>query len=655
MDRAGVRPAGRVTTPMTQRSANLEHRHDLDRQHHVFDVVVVGGGMAGLCAALAAARHGARTALVHDRPVLGGNASSEVRMWICGAHGADNAETGILEEIQLDNLYRNAPGNYSIWDATLYNKIAQQPRLTPFLNTSCTGCEASGPPDHRTIHALHAWQLTTQTWHTLEARLFIDCSGDSILAPHSGALHRWGRESREEFGEDIAPAVADRKTMGNSILIQLRRTDEPQPFTPPPFAVRFESPEELPFRISGVQGHNFWWIELGGLDDTIADAERLRDELVACAWGVWDYIKNVSPAREEAATWALEWIGALPGKRENRRYQGLHMLTQHDVQQHGRFDDIVGYGGWSMDDHHPAGLLYPGRPTIFHPAPSPYGIPLRCLISANVANLMFAGRNISATHAALSSTRVMATCAVLGQAAGTAAALALRRSTTPRGLLPDHQRELQHLLMDDDAYLPGLTRPIDPLSLKATVSDGELTSGVDRELRGSPNCWSGPLNNPHLAPTLSWSQPVDVAGVRIVFDSDLKANRKMPCSYPRRNPGHALPKTLVKAFRVEVRRDGAWVTAYRDDRNHQRLRRLPLHVRADAVRIVPESTWAGGGDDVGRLFAFEALSTIDERLPVERPRPLFRAMRDAVAPSDLAAPDHGLESLAKPTTRLVGA
>ncbi len=204
-------------------------------------------------------------------------------------------------------------------------------------------------------------------------------------------------------------------------------------------------------------------------------------------YGVWDYIKNHAPERALAENWAVEWIGSLPGKRENRRYVGDHILTQNDVRAGGAFDDIVAYGGWSMDDHHPAGVLYPGKPTIFHPAPSPYGIPYRCLYSRNIANLLFAGRNISVTHAALSSTRVMATCAVLGQAAGTAAALCIRHGCEPRSLSGGPRLgELQQTLMDDDCWLPGRRREVSCLARSAALSsDGRdaplLWDGLDRD------------------------------------------------------------------------------------------------------------------------------------------------------------------------------
>ena len=168
---------------------------------HRADLCVVGGGLAGMCAAIAAARHGVRVALMHDRPVLGGNASSEIRMWICGARGENNRETGIIEEIALENLYRNPLRNYSMWDTVLYDKVRHEDNVALILNCSCTDLQMDG----NRIRSVKGWQLTTQTWHTVEADLFADCSGDSILAPLSGAQFRMGREARREFGEDIEP------------------------------------------------------------------------------------------------------------------------------------------------------------------------------------------------------------------------------------------------------------------------------------------------------------------------------------------------------------------------------------------------------------------------------------------------------------------
>jgi len=614
----------------------------LNHCHHEAHVCVIGGGMAGLCAAIAAARRGAKTVLMHDRPMFGGNASSEVRMWICGAHGEHNKETGILEELQLENLYYNPGLNYPQWDYVMHARAFNQPGLTPLLNCSCLDArmaEPAGDDGEKHIESITGWQLTTQTFHTVEAGVFIDCSGDSILAPLTGAACRWGRESSQEFGEDIQPQVADDRTMGNSLLIQLRRTDEPHPFTPPPWAYKFESPEDLPHRIRGVSPHNFWWIEIGGINDTIRDAELIRDELMKVCYGVWDYMKNVAPEREKAANWELYWVGRLPGKRENRRYEGDHILTQHDVEAGGNFDDTVAFGGWTMDDHHPAGLLYPGKPTIFHPAPSPYGIPYRCLYSRDTDNLMFAGRNISVTHAALSSTRVMATCAVIGQAAGTAAALSAEQDTSPRGVHQDHMPELQQRLMDDDCFLPGFTRAASPLAEAATVNgDGQgldkLLDGHDRDRPDEPHAWVG---KPGDAITFTWDEPTHVGMMRCTFDSNLNNDKRMGCTYPLPSSRNAMPKELVRAYRVEVMdKDGSWRVVCREDTNLQRVVRIRIEHKTAAVRFVPEATW--GDTEQVRVFGVQPMARYEARMPELPEGERFAEVRARQSPEDMAEP-----------------
>jgi hypothetical protein len=602
------------------------------QQQHEVDVCVVGGGMAGMCAAMAAARNGARTLLVHDRPVLGGNASSEVRMWICGAHGKHNKEAGLLEEIQLENCYRNPSLNYSIWDNVLYQAVMFEPNLATLLNCSCVDATMAGSR----IESIRGWGLTSQTWHTIRAKQFVDCSGDSILAAVTGAESRRGRESRHEFDEDIQPAEPDGRTMGNSLLIQIRRTDEPQPFIAPKWAYKFHSADDLPHRMRGVSGTNFWWIEVGGLNDTIGDAEAIRDDLMRVAWGVWDYIKNRSPQRAEADNWALEWLGSLPGKRENRRYVGDHVLTQNDIRNGGNFSDTVAYGGWTMDDHHPAGIYFPGKPTVFHPAPSPYGIPYRCLYSRNIDNLLFAGRNISVTHAALSSTRVMGTCSMLGQAAGTAAALCVRHNDTPRQL-GRRIGELQRALMDDDSFLPGLPRPMSQLAERAQlVGQGEtakLLDGIDRDREDAYHAWEGEVGS---AIEYRWSEPVQVGGVRFVFDSNLNNTKRMPCSFPQKGGRTTVPDSLVRQYRLDAQgEDGQWQTVHRETCNYQRLVRVALNVKARALRFVPEQTW---GAQTVRVFAFEPMQSIEVKTPQIPEGEDFTAVRARVPAKDLQPP-----------------
>ncbi|MBU0713861.1 MAG: FAD-dependent oxidoreductase [Verrucomicrobia bacterium] len=575
----------------------------LRTQTHAVDFCVVGGGLAGMSAAIAAARHGIRVALMHDRPMPGGNASSEIRMWICGAHGKNNLETGIVEEIQLANRYRNSTGNWSVWDSILYEKVRFEPNITLLLNCSCNAVKMAGAR----IGAVKGWQFTTQTWQVVKARLFADCSGDSILAPLTGAEIRWGREARDEFKEDIAPPVTDRKTMGMSCLIQARETDRPQHFVPPAWAYRYARDDALPHRGHDFRNSstNFWWIEVGGEQDAIQDTEQLRDELLKIAFGVWDHIKNQGD--HGAQNWALEWLGFLPGKRESRRYVGDHILTQNEVRAGGRFDDLVAYGGWPMDDHHPAGFYHPGKPTTFHPAPSPFGIPYRALYSRNISNLWCAGRNISVTHAAMSSTRVMATCATLGQAVGNAAAIAARDGLTPRGVYEQRIHELQQSLMDDDCYLPGHRREVSELTrnarLDASAGDPEpLRNGRDRPVDDEETSWTAA---PGDWVAYTFDQPVRLRRLRLVFDSDL--NRQvpaMPCSYPLLQVIHAVPPTLVKGFHIDVvRQDGTWETVFTETCNIQRLRQIPLDAVAHACRCVVDTAW---GNDKVRLFAFDA-------------------------------------------------
>ncbi len=569
-------------------------------QTHKVDFCVVGGGLAGMCAAIAAARHGAKVLLMQDRPVLGGNASSEIRMWVCGAHGPNNRETGIIEEIELENRYRNPLRNYSIWDSVLYEKVRFEPNITLLLNCTCNELEMEGDR----IRSIRGWQLTTETWHSVEADLFADCSGDSILAPLSGAEFRVGREARAEFGEDIEPEVADARTMGMSCLIQARETDRPQPFIPPAWANVYATNEDLPHRGHDVLKTNFWWIELGGEQDSIHDTEAIRDELLKVAFGVWDHIKNHGD--HGAENWVLEWVGFLPGKRESRRYVGDHILTQHDVRAEGRFDDLVAYGGWTMDDHHPGGMNWAGEPTIFHPAPSPFGIPYRSLYSRGVANLFCAGRNISVTHAAMSATRVMATCATIGQAAGTAAAIAVRDGLTPRGVYEKQTAELKQMLMADDCYLPWNVRAVPELTRRATLTASEgdpepLRNGLDRPIGDTDNGWTGSIG---AWVQITFDRAVPVHEMRFVFDSDL--NRPEKNEHANRTLDWApvgVPESMVRAFRIEAQeQDGTWQVIAREQNNYQRLVRIKTAAHTRAVRFVTEATW---GAKAAHLFAWD--------------------------------------------------
>lgn len=561
------------------------------------DFCVIGGGMAGLIAAISAARHGAKVVLVQDRPVLGGNASSEIRMWIRGAQGRDKRETGILEEILLENLYRNESGNFFIWDSILYEKVKDEKNIQLLLNTVCLDMKTK----NNKISQLKAYQLTSETYYTIEGKYFADCSGDGISAPLAKANFMLGREAKDEFNESMQDDKADKKTMGHSILFQIRETDSKKVFIPPKFAYKYESENDLPNRGHDVNS-NFWWIELGGEDDIIHDTEDIKDELLKIAFGVWDHMKNCGDHGLD--NHVIEWIGFLPGKRESRRLVGDYILTQNDIESEGRFYDIVAYGGWPMDNHNPAGFRHKGQPTIYYPAPSPYGIPYRILYSNNIENLFFAGRNVSCTHAAMSSTRVMGTCSLLGQAVGTAAALCVKENLSPRQLGEKRIAYLQELLQDDDCYLPFRRRKISSLSLEASFDKKylNLINGYDRPINDLDNGVYLDIQEPLL---FCFDTKKDLNGIRMVFDSDL--NRKtfnMPAYYPLNFEGLKTPSSLVKEFQIYAYTDQGKELLYHEKNNYQRLVKLSFHKKLSGLEFVGLSTW---GDEKIHIFAIDIL------------------------------------------------
>lgn len=479
------------------------------------------------------------------------------------------------------------------------------------MNCSCNDAVMSG----RHIEKIMGWQTTTQTWHTVEADYFADCSGDSILAPLTGAEFRIGREGRSEFNESIAPETADRKTMGMTCLIQGRETSQKRVFIPPKSAKKFTY-ENLVHRMTDIKNlrkDNFWYLELGGENDSIHDTEKLRDELIDAAYGMWDFVKN-GCGESEADNWELDFVGYLPGKRESRRYVGDYIMTQNDVRDGGHFDDIIAYGGWSMDDHNPAGMNTTEPPTIYHPAPSPYGIPYRCIYSKNTDNLFFAGRNISVTHSAMSSTRVMATCALLGQALGNAAAIASKNKITPRGVYEKHIQELKQSLMDDDCYLPFNKMEMSPVTIGAKITSSRenaelLRNGLERKINGADNCWRGGIGD---TVTFELGEKTHINEIRFVFDSDLnrettggsgsERDKATKCNEPAEVTAVNVPKTLVKNLGIEILSGGSWEKLDGIKNNRFRLVKLPVNKSASAVRFTVEST---NGNETAGIYSID--------------------------------------------------
>jgi hypothetical protein len=426
------------------------------------DLVIVGGGLTGTCAAITAARTGIKVILVQDRPVLGGNCSSEVRLWILGAtsHMGNNnrwaRESGVIDEIMLENIYRNPDGNPLIFDTVLLEKTVEENNITLLLNTAVYDLDKNPPGNEKEdqITAVYAFCSQNSTQYTLSAPLFCDASGDGIVGFLAGAAFRMGAESAEEFDEKFAPDKAYGELLGHSMYFYSKDVGRPVKFIPPSFALQDikDIPRYKTFNPKDF-GCRLWWLEYGGRLDTVHDTEKIKWELWKVVYGAWNYIKN-SGEFPEAENMTLEWVGTIPGKRESRRFEGDYMLKQQDIVEQKPFEDTVAFGGWSLDLH-PADGIYSDQSGCnqWH-SKGVYSIPYRCYYSKNISNLFIAGRIISATHVAFASTRVMATSAVGGQAVAVAAALCKKNNCSPRELGENHLKELQLELWRSGQYMP---------------------------------------------------------------------------------------------------------------------------------------------------------------------------------------------------------
>jgi len=608
------------------------------RTEHVLscDVLVAGGGPAGVPCALAAARNGAKVILCQDRHVLGGNASSEVRMHIVGADASgkrgiplatETREGGIIEEIRLDTSVRNPQRSPSMLDLILYEKCRAEDNLTLMLNTTVVGAEV----EKGVIRSAHAVRESTEDTFTIEAKVFVDCTGDGRLGAEAGASYRDGREAKDEFGESLAHEEADDKSLGASLLFQARKHDRPMPFTAPPW-VRTFSEEDLKLRPHASAGidrgleYGYWWVEWGGTMDTVKDNEKIRDDLLAIMLGVWNHIKN--DGDHGADNWALEWFGFLPGKRESRRFVGLHTLSESEVSGSACFDDAIAFGGWPIDTHPPEGVdAVDEHPCNQIHVDHVFDIPLRSCVSRDVPNLLFAGRNISATHVAFASTRVMATCAAMGQGVGTAAAKAAADGVSPSELVgrTDLMKDVQQTLLRDDAYLIGAVNE-DPADVarEATVRasseqkdgeagnvltgqtrsvHGEMGAPADRAISGTHRWMSDPGAGLPAWLELSWDRPVSVGRVHLVFDSGMHRPLTLTHSddYAKRMAWGQPQTETVRDYVLEGKVGENWVRLAEVSGNYQRLNVLRIEDSPEVTGLRLTVT-ATNGIDHARVF-----------------------------------------------------
>ncbi len=421
------------------------HIPDTPQRVESFDFVVVGGGIAGMCAAVSASRLGCRVALVNDRPVLGGNNSSEVRVHLGGVIevGPNKGLGRMIREFGHSCGGNAQPaGNYE--DAKKEEFIAAEKNVALFAGCRAVAVNTTGGR----IASVVVRHIETGEETLLEAPLFADCTGDGTVGFLAGADFRMGRESRDEFGEELAPAAADRMTMGSSVQWYSVDAGKKTDFPVFSYGLRFDDTN-----CEKVTMGEWKW-ETGMNLDQIADFERIRDYGLLVVYSNWSFLKNGLRDNGEFRNRELGWVAYVAGKRESRRLLGDYVLKQDDIDKHVFHEDASFATTWDLDLHFPDSLnsvRFPGREfkaATKHVHIYPYAVPYRCLYSRNVDNLFMAGRNISVTHVALGSVRVMRTTGMMGEVVGMAASLCRKYGTSPRGVYQRHLDELRSLMRE---------------------------------------------------------------------------------------------------------------------------------------------------------------------------------------------------------------
>jgi hypothetical protein len=490
--------------------ARLSGVSDAIQRGEDYDVVVVGAGPAGGCAAIAAARMGAKTALVSNRPVLGGNASVEIGVPVQGAAqqhmGKSVRESGIIEEvgrIEWADAVKKSQDT-TLRHFTISRSLEELTKAEPELDLYENAWLEDATKEGSRIREVVLRDTLTGERKVISGKMFIDCTGDAWLGHHAGADERVGREARSEHNEEDAPEKTDgitmsgtlrgaRKDSNENIFYKTSLATNPQPFTPPPWIYDIPKGWEYdrgdPQRLLQVAVNGTWWLEHPGDVDDLWDPEFARDELIRVNYTFWNYMKNEWSQRGRLANYSLDYIPFIVGKRESRRLMGDYVMNANDALDVRHFEDAIAHTGWSLDVHSPDGILSTTGPN----GPNrriPIGeIPYRCLYSRNIDNLLMAGRCASVTHEALGTVRIEASCAVTGQATGTAAALALHRNTTPRGVYVSHMNELQQLLLKHDQFVPDACNQ-DPADLfrdaQVRASSARTTAAANEDLMDRP-------------------------------------------------------------------------------------------------------------------------------------------------------------------------
>lgn len=593
-----------------------------------YDVVVIGGGIAGCMAAVSAARQGARTVLIQNRDQLGGNASLENLVPPVGSVKTklseeekkyDPRETGLIEEVATygDQKYFTA-GKY--WPSRLLNLVKSEPNLDLFLNTHATGVQMQG---ENQIAGVECIVLPEGQRVRFKGKLFIDCTGNGIVGVKAGAEYLYGRESKAMYDETKAPDTADETTLPSSLKYWYLSHDQPQSFESPSWIYSFPQCSDF-----GEGRHpkvgpidNQWVIELGGTNRTYSNAEEVRDDLFRLIYGIWDHLKNNCPeARESAKNLKLVWVGHVVGLRESYRLLGDYVMSERDVTEQRLLPDRVAYGGWGLDDHPSEGFFDKVRLNnhthkgVFH------SIPYRSLYSKNIDNLMMAGRDISVTHVALTATRVMYTTGIIGHAAGTAAGLCIAKNTTPKGLYQNNLADLQQQLMKEGAYLIELPNQ-DPndLALRASVKASTELTPATEAINGYSRARL-PVTLPYAETRLNAWIPDTLSGK----PEWLEVSWPTPQTFNVVHVSFQNRELAPRNFRIEQLKGGKWVALKTvDNLNQARRFVLPVgDVTSKAVRIVlPDKDKSGGICEVRVYRENERMVEIAQRANLRMSQP----------------------------------
>ena len=541
-----------------------------------FDFVVVGGGVAGVVVAVAAARYGLSVALINDRPLLGGNASDEAHISLDGAAHKGDHETGIIYEIKTIKECENLT-----WSAAFAKVIDGEKNISLFENMLVDGATTSDS----VIDAVHIVNTYDLKKYTLSAGYFCDATGDAWLGYYADALYHVGREAKHQYNENFAPEIADGNTMSGCITKVVndggdticsfwsQDTGHNVEFTPPVWAYKLPEGDKLgrePMYIDRGE----WWLETPNDYDDIFESEYVRDTMFRIATGYFDWLKNSWKGKNRVATYKLRNLGTYNAKRESRRLIGDYVITQNDFKENASFGDAVCYAGWNIDVHSVDGI-FSGKDGAFHlnEEIKITPIPLRCLYSKNINNLFMAGRCASVSHIGLGATRTQLTGATMGQAVGTAVYLCSKYGVNPRTVYNEHIKELQQLLLKDGQYIPGVyNNDKNDIAKTAKIfADSEtengkavnIINGKTRPRDGIDYSWVSSDKLPQSI-TLKFDEPKTVNEVRITFEIPFGRYNKGFMPQPERDE-------MVTDFTVEAKTVSGYEKIAEIHNNYQRL------------------------------------------------------------------------------------